>query len=327
MNFNLRPIGARKPCQPKRCWPAAGLRNGLTAACASSATWDASLSRPLWMLFLPRMPRASSHPAVRARATFWESLPAKVSANESDLSMSEAIPKSIDHGALKRTEALPRLPHGVCDSRREKDPGRAVGFRDSKPAGEIVGTITVAHDLTKIRRLEDELAKKNRFMANILRDSADAIMTMDPNDIVTSWNKGAERIFGYLANEMVGKPVQILVPPELREARELESISRRFRAQGAVRSHQTERITKDGRRIQVIFTRTAIRDDSGQIIGSSSVVKDVTSVREPRKTACRCGTPGDARRVIGGTCPRNQESAGRHQGRDRCDPGFAASVR
>ena len=144
-------------------------------------------------------------------------------------------------------------------------------------AGDIVGTITVAHDLSKIRRLEDELAKKNRFMANILRDSADAIMTMDPNDIVTSWNKGAERIFGYLAGEMIGKSVEILVPPELREARELESISRRFRAQGAVRSHQTERITKDGRRIQVIFTRTAIRDDSGQVVGSSSVVKDVTS--------------------------------------------------
>ena len=144
-------------------------------------------------------------------------------------------------------------------------------------SGNIIGTIGVAHDLTEIRRLEDELATKNRFMANILRDSADAIMTMDPDGIVTSWNKGAESIFGYLASEMIGRSVDILVPPELRETRELESISRNFRAQGAVRSHQTERITKDGRRIQIIFTRTAIRDDSGKIIGSSSVVKDVTS--------------------------------------------------
>jgi PAS domain S-box-containing protein len=145
--------------------------------------------------------------------------------------------------------------------------------------GNVTGIIGVAHDLTEIRRLEDELAKKNRFMANILRDSADAIITMDPDDIVTSWNKGAESIFGYIASEMIGRSVDILVPPDLREARELESISRRFRAQGAVRSHQTERITKDGRRIQVIFTRTAIRDDSGRVIGSSSVVKDVTSFR------------------------------------------------
>jgi PAS domain S-box-containing protein len=141
------------------------------------------------------------------------------------------------------------------------------------------GTIGIAHDLTEIRRLEDELAGKNRFMANILRDSADAIITMDPDDVVTSWNRGAESIFGYAANEIIGKPVNIIVPPELREARELESIGRRFRAQGAVRSHQTERITKDGRRIQVIFTRTAIKDDSGKVIGSSSVVKDVTSLR------------------------------------------------
>jgi PAS domain S-box-containing protein len=145
--------------------------------------------------------------------------------------------------------------------------------------GTFKGTIGVAHDLTEIRRLEDELASKNRFMANILRDSADAIITMDPDDIVTSWNRGAESIFGYAANEIIGKPVNILVPQELLEARELESIGQRFRTLGAVRSHQTERITKDGRRIQVIFTRTAIKDDSGKIVGSSSVVKDVTSFR------------------------------------------------
>jgi PAS domain S-box-containing protein len=146
-------------------------------------------------------------------------------------------------------------------------------------SGGIIGMIGVAHDLSEIRRLEDELSRKNRFMANILRDSADAIITMDPDDKVTSWNKGAESIFGYFESEMVGQSVEILLPPELREARELESISRRFRALGAVRSYQTERITKDGRRIQVIFTRTAIRDDSGKLVGSSSVLKDVTSYR------------------------------------------------
>jgi PAS domain S-box-containing protein len=149
--------------------------------------------------------------------------------------------------------------------------------------GNIVGVIGVAHDLTEIRHLEDELSKKNRFMANILRDSADAIITMNPEDIVTSWNKGAESIFGYQATEMIGKSIEILIPPELLEAEELRSISRKFEAQGAVRSHQTERITKDGRRIQVIFTRTAIRDDSGKIVGSSSVIKDVTSFRSLEK--------------------------------------------
>lgn len=150
-------------------------------------------------------------------------------------------------------------------------------------SGNIIGVIGVGHDLTGIRRLEDELTKNNRFMANILRDSADAIITMNPQDIVTSWNKGAESIFGYRASEMIGKSINIIVPPELCKSRELDSVALKFQAQGAVRNFQTERITKDGRRIQIIFTRTAILDDDGNVAGSSSVVKDVSSIRNLEK--------------------------------------------
>jgi PAS domain S-box-containing protein len=145
--------------------------------------------------------------------------------------------------------------------------------------GEMVGAVGVAHDLTDVRRLEDELAAKNRFMANILQDSADAIVTMDPENIVTSWNRGAESIFGYTAEEAVRQHIDIIMPPELRSARELEALTEKLRTQGAVRSHQAECITKDGRRIQAIFTRTAVRDDSGKYIGSSVVLKDVTVTR------------------------------------------------
>jgi PAS domain S-box-containing protein len=212
------------------------------------------------------------------------------------ISRAEAIGKNVGtfyvggdsevRSIFKRLREQPRFRHYLTElisPSGQKTPIAlsASAIRDG--AGGLRGMIGVAHNLTEIRRLEDELAKKNRFMANILRDSADAIITMDPDGIVTSWNKGAEGIFGYLANEMIGRSIEILIPPELREARELEWISRRFRAQGAVRSHATERITKDGRRIQVIFTRTAIYDDSGRLVGSSSVVKDVTSVRSLEK--------------------------------------------
>ena len=90
--------------------------------------------------------------------------------------------------------------------------------------------------------------------------------------------RGAEQVFGYSASEVVGKSLDLLVPPELTESRELEHIHRTLRTAGSVRSYQTERLTKDGRRIQVVFTRTAIRDDSGKFIGSSAVVKDITRV-------------------------------------------------
>jgi len=146
-------------------------------------------------------------------------------------------------------------------------------------AGRLVGTLGVARNLTEIRRLEDELAAKNRFMANILQDSADAIMTLDPQDNVTSWNRGAEAIFGYSAAEMMGKSIGILLPQELRESEELKQLADRVRTHGAVRSYQTERITKDGRRIHVMFTRTAILDETGRMIGASAVLKDVTAYR------------------------------------------------
>jgi len=145
--------------------------------------------------------------------------------------------------------------------------------------GEMVGAVGVAHDLTDVRRLEDELSAKNRFMANILQDSADAIITMDPANTVTSWNRGAESIFGYSAAEAVGQNIDIIMPPEMRSARELDVLTDKLRTHGAVRSYQTECITKDGRRIQAIFTRTAVRDDSGEYTGSSVVLKDVTATR------------------------------------------------
>ena len=164
----------------------------------------------------------------------------------------------------------------ASDGRRVPISLSASAIRDSQ--GDIAGTIGIARNLTEQRRLEDELAARNRFMANILQDSADAIITLDLNDVIRSWNRGAEQVFGYSASEVVGKSLDLLVPPELTESRELENINQKLRTAGSVRSYQTERLTKDGRRIQVVFTRTAIRDDSGKFIGSSTVVKDITRV-------------------------------------------------
>lgn len=179
----------------------------------------------------------------------------------------------IDKGRIRDCITEIHTPTGRCTPIALS----ASAIRNS--AGEIIGTLGVARNLTDIHRLEDELNKKNRFMANILQDSADAIMTMDPEDHITSWNRGAEAIFGYSAAEVIGKSASIIVPPDLRETQELKQLREKFRALGAVRNYQTERITRDGRRIQVIFTRTAIRDDQGRIVGSSSVLKDVTSYR------------------------------------------------
>jgi PAS domain S-box-containing protein len=111
---------------------------------------------------------------------------------------------------------------------------------------------------------------------SILRNSADAIFTLDSQERITTWNKGAEAIFGYSEEEMLGQSLDILLPPYLSEKKELEQISRISRNEGFLRSYQTQRLTKDRQLIDVIFTRTAIKDPEGKLIGFSSVLKDVT---------------------------------------------------
>jgi len=120
------------------------------------------------------------------------------------------------------------------------------------------------------------MSQKDQFLASILRNSADAIFTLDPQERVTSWNKGAEAIFGYTEQEMLGQSLEILLPQSLREDKELERISTTTQAEGHLRSYQTQRLAKDGRTIDVLFSRSAIRDGQGYLIGYSSVLKDVT---------------------------------------------------
>ena len=128
----------------------------------------------------------------------------------------------------------------------------------------------------ELRALEEEILQREQFFSSILRNSADAIITMDPEERVTSWNKGAEAIFGYSEGEMLGKSLAVLMPKDLKLQNELERISEVARAHGYIRSYQTQRVTKEGQLIDIIFTRTTIKDNQGNVMGFSSVVKDVT---------------------------------------------------
>ncbi len=146
----------------------------------------------------------------------------------------------------------------------------------SDGSGRSKGLIVLCHDLGEIRRLETQIHQKEQFFASIIRNSADAIITLDSQERVTSWNRGAETMLGYTEQEMIGQSLDIIVPVELRRQKELERISRVARTEGYLRSYRTQRITKDGQLIDVIFTRSAIKDNQGKITGFSSVMKDVT---------------------------------------------------
>jgi PAS domain S-box-containing protein len=131
---------------------------------------------------------------------------------------------------------------------------------------------TASHKDGLSKHLEAE-----RWLAAIVESSDDAIISKTLDGIITSWNSGAQRIFGYAADEAIGKPVTILIPPELWH--EETEILRRLRSGERVDHYETTRLRKDGRTIIVSLTISPIQDASGAITGVSKIARDVTEHR------------------------------------------------
>ncbi len=133
-----------------------------------------------------------------------------------------------------------------------------------------------------------ELAKKGRsvherVLHSIIQNYSDAVIALDNDYKIFFWNKGAERIFGYTAEEMLGKTVDPIIPQELKEKGELQWLFDETLKRGYIENYETERITKDGRRIIVNLSRSLIKDENGEVLGSIAIVKDVTKVKELEK--------------------------------------------
>lgn len=126
---------------------------------------------------------------------------------------------------------------------------------------------------------EEELASTESRYRDIIEHSAEAIISVDTGGRITSWNKGAEEMFGWERREILGRPVTDLVPGDLLEQREMECIDQGLRTRGFVRNYETERLTKEGRRILVNLTESYIRDRDGNIVGRSLIMRDLTELK------------------------------------------------
>ena len=111
-------------------------------------------------------------------------------------------------------------------------------------------------------------------LAAIVESSDDAIIGKTLDGIITSWNEGARRIYGYGAEEVVGRQISILIPPDLKD--ELPSILKRLGKGERIDHYETARLRKDGQRIDVSLTISPIRDSVGNIIGVSTIARDIT---------------------------------------------------
>jgi PAS domain S-box-containing protein len=163
--------------------------------------------------------------------------------------------------------------------------------------GEAVGTIwVVAHDSSRRFDLEDLRVMTNlgefasaayqtvlttnatQRMASIVESSDDAIISKDLEGIITTWNQGAERIFGYTAEQVIGKPGNILIPPDRQD--DEPAILDRIRRGERIDHYETTRLCKHGERIDISLTVSPIRNAEGKIIGASKIARDITERKQ-----------------------------------------------
>ena len=141
-------------------------------------------------------------------------------------------------------------------------------------SGKLVGAVNMLVDTTG-RKEAEELKQR---MATIVRFSDDAIISKNLQGIIETWNAGAERIFGYTADEAIGKSVTLLMPPD--RLNEEPEILRRIRNAERIEHYETVRQRKDGTLIDVSLSVSPIFDADGKVVGASKIARDITERRK-----------------------------------------------
>jgi PAS domain S-box-containing protein len=174
-----------------------------------------------------------------------------------------------------------------CEAILERPDGTRVPFiayptplRDA--SGRLIGAVNMLVEATDRKAAEITRA----YLAAIIESSDDAIISKDLNGVVMSWNRGAERIFGYSAADIVGRPILILLPPNRLEEEDL--ILAKLRRGERMEHFETVRRRQDGQDIDVSLTISPVHGDDGRIIGVSKIARDITD-RKRVETALRIG--------------------------------------
>ncbi|MGR4863318.1 PAS domain S-box protein [Caulobacter sp. LARHSG274] len=141
-------------------------------------------------------------------------------------------------------------------------------------AGRLTGAVNMLIDISDRRDTE----RAAQQLSAIVESAEDAILAKDLNGVITSWNAGAQRLFGYTADETIGKPVTLLIPPDRLD--EEPKILGRIRAGERMEHFDTVRRRKDGSLVDIELTISPIRDRMGRIVGASKIARDITERRQ-----------------------------------------------
>ncbi|WP_410509125.1 PAS domain S-box protein [Methanosarcina hadiensis] len=135
---------------------------------------------------------------------------------------------------------------------------------------EVIGIFAAARDITELKKAEQKI----QTLANAVESSEDAIITKSLEGIITSWNRGAEQIYGYAAEEILGKPVSMLEPDNHKG--EIEQLIKKIKQGKRVQHYETSRLKKDGTAINISITLSPVFSSSGELVAISAIARDVT---------------------------------------------------
>lgn len=140
--------------------------------------------------------------------------------------------------------------------------------------GSIVGVVNFFYDISERKQAE----RAKGLMAAIVDSSDDAIISKGLDGVITSWNKAAERIYGYSAEEAVGQNITLIIPRDSRD--EEATILERLRRGERIEHFETGRVSKDGKRVEISLTVSPVKDAGGRVIGASKVARDITGRKQ-----------------------------------------------
>ncbi|WP_440947659.1 PAS domain S-box protein [Methanosarcina sp. T3] len=141
-------------------------------------------------------------------------------------------------------------------------------YRDEN--GKVIGVFAAARDIAAVKKAEEKI----QILANAVESSNDAIITKSLDGIIASWNKGAEKVYGYLAEEVLGKNISTLEPDNTKG--ETKHLIEKIRQGERVRHYETLRMKKDGTIINISITLSPVFDASGKLVAISTIARDIT---------------------------------------------------
>jgi PAS domain S-box-containing protein len=147
--------------------------------------------------------------------------------------------------------------------------------------GNVIGASKIARDITELK--EGDLA--SRRLAAVVQSSDDAIVSKDLNSIIQTWNRAAEKMFGYTADEAIGKSIRMIIPDDLQQEEDL--VLSRIRAGLMVDHYETRRLRKDGSEVQVSLTVSPLLNEHGDVVGASKIARDITERARLRQEAAQ----------------------------------------